>query len=85
MKRGRKLGQIVNPRDERGWMVPREGTTRRRVYDLMVQGKRGREIWVTLNISHTSYVTHRQNIIRTARLNAQRYNASHDEQVEVPA
>jgi hypothetical protein len=31
----------MRPRDERGWRVPREGTTSRRIYDLLVQGKKG--------------------------------------------
>lgn len=29
----------VRPRDERGWMIPREGTISRRIYDLLVAGK----------------------------------------------
>lgn len=83
-KRGRLLGQTVNPRDERGWMIPRAGTVRRKIYDLMVQGKEGKEIWQKLGLTHATYVTHRQNIVATDRLNAQRYNASHDSQVRVP-
>ena len=82
--RGRRLGQTVNPRDERGWMIPRLGTARRQVYDLMAQGKSVKEICTILNTPKYSVVVHRQNITKTARLNAQRYNASHDRKVDVP-
>lgn len=83
-KRGRRLGQTVNQRDERGWMIPRADTMRRKIYDLMVQGKRGKQIWQKLGISHASYVTQRQNIVSSERLNAMRYNNSHDDKVQLP-
>ncbi len=35
---GRRFGQLINIRDSRGWMVPREGTTRRAIYDGLVLG-----------------------------------------------
>lgn len=84
MAAGRRVGQKINPRDERGWMIPREGTIRRKIYDLMVQGKRGKAIWATIGISHASFVTHRQCILQSERLNAQRYNAAHDVPVSLP-
>jgi hypothetical protein len=33
-----QLGQPMNPRDDRGWMIPRPGTKRRQIYDALVRG-----------------------------------------------
>lgn len=84
-KRGRRLGQKVNARDERGWMIPRPGTVRRRVYDMMVNGNGAAKIHKALGISYASCIMHQQNITKSDRLNAQRYNVAHpDEPVQVP-
>lgn len=72
-KRGRRLGQNVSPRDERGWRIPRKGTIRRQVYDLILQGKQGQQIWKPLGISHASYTKHRQNIMRPDHVNKLNY------------
>lgn len=58
MKRGRKPGQIVNPRDERGWMIPREGTVRRRVYDALCAGSNQID-----GMTQRAFSTHKANIV----------------------
>jgi FixJ family two-component response regulator len=73
MTRGRKLGQTANPRDERGWMVPRTGTKRRAVYDLLVVGKRRKDICAAVGITKTAYKKHRAYITKTEHMNAVGY------------
>lgn len=63
MTRGRKPGEIQNPRDERGWMVPREGTLRRRVYDAMVAGLPTQVASSKLGIPASHYRAYRQCIV----------------------
>jgi FixJ family two-component response regulator len=55
----RHLGQLMNPRDERNWMIPRPNTKRRQVYDLLVAGKRAGEIMKELNLTRPAYNSHR--------------------------
>lgn len=84
-KAGRRIGQHVNKRDERGWMIPRPGTVRRRVYDLLIAGKDVGSIHKALGISYASCVMHKRNIEQADRANAQRYNMNHpDEPIAVP-
>lgn len=66
--RGRQIGQTVNPRDERGWMVPRAGTIRRSVYDALVAGTSYRDVCQSLGISKWSYYGHRDYIMNTAHV-----------------
>jgi FixJ family two-component response regulator len=54
-----RLGQVMNPRDERNWMIPRPGTKRRQVYDALVAGKRAGEIMKELNLSKPAFDSHR--------------------------
>jgi len=83
-KRGRRIGQTVNVRDERGWMIPRAGTVRLRVYNMMVQGKGVAEIHKALRISYAVCLMHQRHITQTARVNAQKYNAEHPDEPPVP-
>jgi hypothetical protein len=53
------------PRDERGWRVPKSGTLRRRVYDLMVEGKGISEIADAVDRSY-NYVGVTAFVIRNA-------------------
>ena len=57
-----QLGQIMNPRDEHNWMIPRPGTKRRQVYDLLIAGKRAGEIMKELNLTRRAYSDHQQRI-----------------------
>ncbi len=56
-------GTLINPRDERGWSIPRAGTKRRAVYDLIVLGWGGRDVYDTLKITPAAYRRHRQMIL----------------------
>lgn len=67
-----QLGQLMNPRDERGWMVPREGTKRRQIYDALVAGKRAGEIMREMGMGRKAYNSHRYFI--TCWENANRRN-----------
>ncbi|MCK1541425.1 hypothetical protein IVB12_05390 [Bradyrhizobium sp. 179] len=62
--RGRKLGQLQNQRDERGWMIPREGTRRRAVYEALVAGKTASEICEALLMGRSAFATHKAYIVR---------------------
>jgi hypothetical protein len=68
-----QLGQIMNPRDERGWMIPRPNTKRRQVYDALVSGKRAGEIMKELNLSRPAYNSHRYFITSWANANLGSY------------
>lgn len=84
-KRGRRIGQNVSPRDERGWRIPRAGTIRRRIYDMLVEGKKPRQIHKAVGISYICCVMHQQHIKTPDRTNALRYNREHpDDPVPVP-
>lgn len=39
-KRGRPLGTLSCLRDERGWLIPTEGTKSRICYDMLVQNRK---------------------------------------------
>ena len=32
----KKMGRPINPRNDQGWMIPKEGTEDRKVYDLLM-------------------------------------------------
>lgn len=67
-----KLGQLMNPRDERGWMIPRQNTKRRQVYDALKAGKRPIEIMKELNLSRPAFNSHRH-FITSEKANAAAY------------
>lgn len=58
-----RLGQIMNRRDERNWMVPRQGTVRRKVYEALIAGKPAGLIMKELGLSRASYNSHRHCIV----------------------
>jgi hypothetical protein len=62
--RGRKIGELQNERDERGWMIPREGTRRRAVYDGMIAGKDADVICESLSMRRTAFKAHAAYIAR---------------------
>jgi hypothetical protein len=69
----RQLGHLMNPRDERNWMIPREGTQRRRIYDALVSGKRAGLIMQELGLSRRTYNSERYFITSWAKANARAY------------
>ena len=73
-----KLGAKQRPRDERGWMIPKDGTLSHKIYALLVQGKGTTEIASALGIkvNNTRVLAHR--IRNPETVNAQRYNAYHE-------
>ena len=68
-----KLGQLMNPRDERNWMIPRPNTKRRQVYDRLVAGKKASEIMAELNLSRPAYNSHRHFITCWEKANISNY------------
>ena len=70
MKPGRKEGENQNPRDQRGWMIPKEGTIRRKVYDLMVMGFTPQHICEELHMSKVLFAVNRHYIQNADRVNA---------------
>ncbi len=70
-----KLGTKRRPRDERGWMIPKDGTLSHKIYDLLVEGKGTTEIASTLGIKviNTRVLAHR--IRNPETVNARPYNA----------
>lgn len=80
-----KLGRKIRKRDARGWLIPRDGTMRRRVYDLLVTHKNLGFIQKTLGISYAGAVMHKRCIVKSDRVNALKYNLEHPEvPVRVP-
>lgn len=73
----RKLGQVMNPRDERNWMVPRPNTKRRQVYDALLAGKKAGEIMSDLGLSRKAYDNHRYFITAWAKANRNSYAVKH--------
>jgi FixJ family two-component response regulator len=67
-----RIGQTMNPRDERNWMIPRPGTKRKQVYDALVAGKRPKEIMKELNLSRPAFNSHRH-FITSERANLAAY------------
>lgn len=65
---GRQVGQLRNDRDARNWMVPREGTRRRGVYDGMVLGLSLREIADGLGITWDAAWQHKEVITNWGRV-----------------
>ncbi len=66
-------------------MIPRPGTVRRRVYDLLVAGKGVTAIHKATGITYAACIMHKRSITQTARANAQQYNANHpDEPMPIP-
>jgi FixJ family two-component response regulator len=66
--RGRKVGELQNQRDERGWMIPRAGTRRRAVYDALVAGGCASEICATLSLSRRAFDSHKAYIARWGKV-----------------
>jgi hypothetical protein len=67
----------MNPRDERGWMIPRPGTKRRKVYDLLLAGKPASEIMWELDMKRKAYGSHRLFITSWERANRTAYEGKH--------
>jgi hypothetical protein len=63
----------MNPRDERGWMIPRPGTKRKKVYDALVSGKRAGEIMREMGLSRKAYSSHQWFIANSEKANAAAY------------
>lgn len=61
---GRATGQLMNPRDCRGWMIPREGTKRRAVYDALCAGLSR----VDLGLSKAAWDQHRRCIVSAEKV-----------------
>lgn len=78
---------VMNPRDERNWMIPRPGTVRRKVYDLLVAGKKTGEIMRELNLTRPAYNSHRHFITSWEKANSavRTFRREGDEFVEVGA
>jgi hypothetical protein len=72
-----QLGQVMNPRDERGWMIPRPNTKRRKVYDALVAGKRAGEIMRELGMKRKTYGSHRLFITSWENANRLAYEGKH--------
>jgi FixJ family two-component response regulator len=68
-----RLGQTMNPRDQRNWMIPRPNTKRRQVYDMLVAGKRAGEIMKELNLTKPAFDSHRYFIARWESANRSSY------------
>jgi hypothetical protein len=69
-----QLGQLMNPRDERGWMIPRPGTKRRQIYDAMVAGDRPLKImWDMGFMPRGTFNNHRYAITKPDKSNAIKY------------
>jgi hypothetical protein len=67
------MGQIMNPRDERNWMIPRAGTKRRKVYDALVAGKKAGEIMKDMNLTRGAFNAHRRFITSWQKANHEAY------------
>lgn len=70
MPAGRKQGQLTNPRDDRGWMIPKPGTIRRKVYDLLVAGRNQFEICGELGMSRVNFAVNKHYIEHSEQVNA---------------
>jgi len=68
-----KLGQIMNPRDERGWMIPRPNTKRRQVYEALVEGRKAGQTIKAMGLTRKAYDNHRHFIVSWAKANASSY------------
>jgi hypothetical protein len=72
-----QLGHVMNPRDERGWMIPRPNTKRRKIYDALVAGKKAGEIMRELGMSRKAYSSHQNIISRWEITNRLAYEGKH--------
>jgi hypothetical protein len=73
-----QLGQPMNPRDDRGWMIPRPGTKRRQIYDAMVAGDPPYKImWDMGFMPRGTFNSHRYAITSTEKANRISYEAKH--------
>lgn len=66
------------PRDDRGWIIPKEGMLSRKIYNLLVEGKGTAEIASKLGIKVTSTRVLAYRIRHSERFNTQRYNAQRE-------
>lgn len=71
--RGRKVGEIVNVRDDRGWRVPRIASLRRKVYDGLRDDRPIQQIAAELGITVRAAKNHRTQIIKWATENPASY------------
>jgi FixJ family two-component response regulator len=69
----RQLGQTMNPRDERGWMIPRPGTKRRQVYDALIAGTKAGKTILAMGLTRKAYDNHRHFIMSWQKANASNY------------
>jgi FixJ family two-component response regulator len=68
-----QVGQTMNPRDERGWMIPRPGTKRRQVYDALVEDRPTDFVMWELELTRKAYYNHRHFIMSWVKANASSY------------
>lgn len=73
------MGTKRLPRDERGWMIPKDGTLSRKIYGLLVQGKGTTEIASALGIKIVNARVLAHKIRNPEAVSAKRYNARRDE------
>jgi hypothetical protein len=66
------------PRDHRGWIIPKDGSLSRKIYDLLAQGKGTAEIASRLGIKVTSTRVLAYRIRNSEAVNDKRYNAHHE-------
>ena len=64
-------------RDEHGWMIPKDGTLSRKIYDLLVQRKGTTEIASALGIKVANCRVLAHRIRNPEAVSAKRYNAHH--------
>ena len=60
------------------WLIPKDGTLSRKIYDLLAQGKGTAEIASRLGIKVTSTRVLAYRIRNSERFNAQRHNVHHE-------
>ena len=66
------------PRDDRGWVIPKDGTLSRKIYDLLVQGMGTAEIAFRLEIKVTNTRVLAWRIRNAETASTRRYNAHHE-------
>ncbi len=72
------MGKKRLPRDERGWMIPKDGTLSRKIYGMLVQGKGTTQIASELSIKIANARVLAHKIRNPEAVSAKRYNAHHD-------
>jgi hypothetical protein len=74
---GRKIGTKLNLRNEKGWSIPKPGTLRRKVYDMLMEGLSVKAIadrmkWSKRYAEQVIYI-----IRNPEKFNARRYRQRH--------